>query len=490
MRARSAAAVAAVAALGLAAAARAEIRPPYGGAVEATLLGEPVALDPADAQSHAEVTVVGLVFDTLYALGPDGAAEPHLALGPPVLDAARTTAHVAVRRGVQFHDQSVMTAADVADSLERVRVRQGWLLAQVAAVRAAGDGVDLVLRAPGIDVAPLLALPQTAIARRGQAPTAARPIGSGPFVIDGVDPAGKHLALRAFDDYFAGRPYLDRLGLAWFDAPDAEARRFEAGAVQLSARGQTAFAGGRPRSPAAAVDSPASVLVFVGFGRQHAAVTGEPAFRRALDLALDRGAVATIATGERTQATRLPLPGGPPLDPQGLAGNVAAARGVLDEAGRRIPQLTEAGRRALRLAIVVDETRPDDREIALRVSRGLDRLGVGFTIEAVPARRLRDRAASGDCDLWIGQIAAPPGVAAAWWGAAFAAGGDDWAHRQLVTGAIDAGAATAEFARRLPILPLMFRSLLIWHQREIHGLAFDASGRPGFADLYRFKGRP
>jgi ABC-type transport system substrate-binding protein len=468
----------------------AETRPPYGGAVEATLLGEPIALDPADAESHADVTLVGLVFDTLYALGPDGVAEPHLALGPPVLDAARTTAHVALRRGVQFHDQAVMTAVDVADSLERVRGKLAWLLAPVTAVRAAGDGIDLVLRAPGVDVAPLLALPQTAITRRGQAPAAARPIGSGPFVIDGVDTAGKHLVLRAFDDHFAGRPYLDRLGLAWFDTPDAEARRFETGALQLSARGQTAFAGARPRSAAEAVASPASVLVFVGFGRQRAVITGNPGFRRALDLAVDRGAVATITSGERTQATRLPVPGGPPLDTASLAGNIAQARAVLDDAGRRIPELTEAGRRALRLVIAFEATRPDDREIALRVSRGLDRLGVGFSVVAVPARRLRECATTGECDLWIGQIAAPSGVEPAWWGAAFAAGGDDWARRQLVTGAIDPAQAAQEFTRQLPILPLMFRSLLLWHVREVHGLAFDASGRPGLADLYRFKARP
>src|SRR5678816_3936707 len=96
-----------------------------------------------------------------------------------------------------------------------------------------------MLRAPGVDVASLLALPQTAITRRGQAPAAAHPIGSGPFAVERFDLAARELALRAFDDHFAGRPYLNRLVLRWFDTPDAEARRFETGASQLSARGQT-----------------------------------------------------------------------------------------------------------------------------------------------------------------------------------------------------------------------------------------------------------
>jgi peptide/nickel transport system substrate-binding protein len=477
---------------GLAGLARAETRPPYGGEVRGSLLGAPVTFDPVAAQSHAEITVIGLVFDTLYAIGADGAVEPHLAVGPPVLDAARTTAHVALRRGVAFHDQAVMTAADVVDSLERVRSRVGWLLAPVTSVRAAGDGIDLALRAPGIDVAPLLALPQTAITRRGQVPTLARPIGSGPFAVDSFDAAAGHLVLRAFDDHFAGRPYLDRLELDWFDTPDGEARRFETGKAQLSARGMAAFAGARPMHAASGIESAAALLVFVGFGHHHAAVS-EPAFRQALDLALDRGALATITTGEHTEPTRLPLPGqagAPALDAAGRSGDPGRAGELLAAAGARVAVLAPDRLRGLTLSILVDQTRPDDREIALRVSRGLHRLDIGSTVEAVPAAVLRDRVARNDCDLWIGQIAAPVGIPAVWWGAAFAAGNEDWARRQLQAGAIDPVAAAAEFRRTLPIVPLMFRSLLVWHQNDVHGLGFDASGRPALADLYWFKAPP
>ncbi len=475
----------------LAAPARAETRPQYGGTVEAALLGAPVTLDPVAAQSHAEVTVVGLVFDTLYTVGPDG-AEPHLAVGPPSLDAARTTAHIALRRGVKFHDQSVMVAADVVDSLERVRKKVAWLLAPIASVRAAGDGIDLALRVPGVDVAPLLALPQTAITRRGQ-PPGARPVGSGPFAVDSFDREARRLVLKAFDDHFAGRPYLHRLDLGWFDTPDGEARRFETGAAQLSARGAAAFAGASPKYAASHVDGPTAVLVFVGFGRRHPVVTSEPAFRQALDLALDRAALSTVTSGERTVPARLPLPieaGGAELDAASQAGNPQQALAVLRAAGAHSGALAPAGLAHLSLAIIVDQTRPDDREIALRVSRGLARLGIGFTIEAVAADALRDRVQRGDCDLWIGQLAAPIRVAAAWWGAAFAAGGDDWAARQLAAGPIDPATAAPEFTRKLPIVPLMFRSLVVWHRNDVHGLGFDTSSRPGLADLYWFPKAP
>jgi peptide/nickel transport system substrate-binding protein len=483
------AAVPALATIALATAAHGETRPRYGGAVEAALLGAPVTLDPVAVQSSAELTVIGLVFDTLYTIGPDGAVQPHLAIGAPVVDVARATAHIALRKGVTFHDGAPLTAGDVADSLERVHVRLPWLLAPVATIRAAGDGIDLALRAPGVDLAPLLALPQAAITKRGQAP-GGKPIGSGPFAVDSFDPAGRRLALRAFDDHFAGRPYLDRLQLGWFDTPDGEARRFETGAAQLSARGVTAFAGGRPKYPASQVESPAALLLFVGFGKAQAAITGERAFRKALDLALDRGALATITTGEHTQPTRLPLPveaGAPLLDAAGRAGDATAARALLADAGKRTAALSAARLATAKLTILIDASRPDDRELALRVARGLDRLGLGYAIEAEPADKLRDRVARGACDLWIGQLAAPISVASAWWGQAFAAGADDWAQLRLAGGALDPAAAAREFAARLPIVPLMFRSLLVWYRSDVHGLGFDAAARPTLADLYWLK---
>jgi peptide/nickel transport system substrate-binding protein len=473
--------------------AHAETRPRYGEAVEGSLFGAPVALDPVAAQAHADLTVVGLVFDTLYTVGPDGAVQPHLALGPPTFDAAHTTAHIAIRRGVLFHDATPLTARDVADSLERARTKLGWLLAPVTAIRASVDSVDLVLRAPVADLATLLAQPQAAITKHGQAPAAGRPIGTGPFAFDGIDVPNKRLALKAFDDHFAGRPYLDRLVLGWFDTPDGEARRFETGAAQLSARGVGAFAGARPKYPASALESPAAVLLFVGFGKRNAQVTGDRGFRRALDLAVDRGALATITTGEHTRPTRLPLPieaGAAMLDAAGRAGDAVAARAVLAGAGKQVAALAPGSLAGVKLAIIIDETRPDDRELALRVSRGLDKLAIGFTIEAVSADQLRDRALRGDCDLWIGQLAAPITVAVAWWGQAFAVGNDGWVQARLATGALDPVEVGKQFADRLPIVPLMFRSLLIWHRTDVHGLGFDAIGRPGLADLYWFKGKP
>jgi ABC-type transport system substrate-binding protein len=478
--------------------AGAESRPRYGGNIEATLLGAPATLDPIGARTHAEVTVTGLVFDTLFRVGADGSAQPMLAAGPPTFDAPRTTVFVPIRAGVRMHDGSELTPGDVAQSLERVRQQARWVLPGVTAVKADEGGVVLSLRAPVAELTMQLSQPQTAITKGGKA-VGERPIGSGPYAADAIDRGHKKLSLRAFDDHFAGRPYVDSLTLTWYDTPDGEARRFETGRAQVSARGATAFAGAKPTVRVEDIEGPAALLVYVGFGRAHRDITDDRAFRHALDLALARGGLAAINSGERVIPTRAPVPieaGGSALDVRGRASDSDAARAQLADAQRRVAGLADARLPSLRLEVLVEDTRPDDREIAERVVLALDKLGIGAVITALPAQTLRDRVAKGTCDLWLGQLAEPIAFAQGWWAAAFAAGGDDWPIAQLQTGTLDVAAAAREFAARLPVVPLMFRSVRMWHPTNLRGIAFDAAGRPCYADLFLFgtatpnKGKP
>ncbi|HTR55761.1 MAG TPA: ABC transporter substrate-binding protein [Kofleriaceae bacterium] len=457
----------------------AETRPKYAGTVEATLLGAP-ALDPLAARTHADATAVALVFDTLYRIGPDGIAVPHLAVGEPVLDEKGTTVRIAIRKGVRFHDGTALEPRDVAASLERVRAKEKWLLAPVTAVGVDGDAITLSLRAPVADLTELLALPQTAVTKSGKAP-GAKPIGSGPYAVDSIDPTLHRMQLRAFEDHFAGRPYVD-LMLRWYDTPDGEVRKFETGAAQISARGVTAFPGAQPTYRAERLHVPAWVLEFVGFGQGHAAVTGDRAFRRALDLAIARGGLATINSGEDVVPVKTPLPGAPALPAPALAGELDAARAEV----AKVPALAPDRIGAVKLEILVEDTRPDDRELAERVARALDQLGIATTIAAVPAADLRDRVAKGKADLWIGQLAEPFGFADAWWGAAFAVGGDDWPAAQLASGSLDPAAAAKAFADREPIVPLVFRGLELWHRSDVRGLSYDGFGRPCYADMFYF----
>jgi ABC-type transport system substrate-binding protein len=478
--------------------AHAEGRPHYGGNVEATLLGAPATLDPLAARTHAEVTVVGLVFDNLYRIDGDGTVEPFVADGQPVFDEKQTTARIAIKKGIRLHDGTELTAADVAATLERARLQAKWVIAPLIGVKQDGDAVILSLRAPVPELTTRLALPQLAITKAGKAP-GERPVGSGPYLVDVIDRAHHRLQLRAFDDHFAGRPYVDQLELDWYDTPDGEARRFETGKSQTSARGAAAFAGGQPAFRSIDIESPPALLLYVGFGRAHADVTSERGFRRALDLALGRGGLTAITSGERVIPTRSPLPvelGGVALPAAGKVGDLAGAQRELGDAAKRVPALGVNELAKLKLEILVEDTRPDDREIAERVVLALDKLGIQAVITPLAAQVMRDRVAAGKCDLYIGQLDEPlaaSGAQAVWWDAVFAAGNDDWPTMQQQ---VEPATAAKEFAQRLPIVPLMFRSVRMWHPTNLRGVAFDASGRPCFADLFLFgaptpsKGKP
>ncbi|MBA3461673.1 MAG: ABC transporter substrate-binding protein [Deltaproteobacteria bacterium] len=464
----------------------AESRPHYGGALEGSLLGAPVTLDPPLAQSHAELTAVELVFDTLYRTGPAGLPQPHLAAGPPILAGGKL--QIELKTGVKFHDGSELGGADVAASLERIRTTPSrWALAGITAISYSGTALELTTSATPADAAKLLALPATAITKGGK-PQADRPVGSGPFVVDAWDKKGR-LVLKAFDNHFAGRPYLDQLTLRWYDTPDGEARQFEKGDAQLSSRGVAVFTGVQPKFKSLDVEGPAALLVFVGFGRVHADVMADRSFRRALDLALARGAMTSVTSGERLALSRVPLPveaGGPMLDAAGRLDNLVGAKAALADAAKRVKSLAPDRLAQLKLEILIDDTRPDDRELAERTAHALTKLSIASVITAVPAATLRERVKRGDCDLWIGQLAAPVTSAPAWWGVAFAAGGDTWAEQRLAAGPIDNAIAQKAFADRLPIVPLLFRAVRIWHRSDVRGLGFDATGRPSYADMFLY----
>lgn len=456
-----------------------EARPKYGHAIEGSLLGEPIALDPQAAQTHAEIAVVDLVFDALYRVDASGTARPHLAAGPPQLDAAGTAATIAIRKHVRFHDGAPLAPGDVAASLDRLRGK--WPLAAVTAVRALPDAIELTLRAPAADLPLLLALPQTAVTRGGRPPAANALVGSGPFAIEAIDRANKLIRLRAFDDHFAGRPYLDRLELRWFTTTTDEARRFESGKSQISARGVGPFTTSVPKYRADAVEGPAALLVYVGFGTARGELTRSVEFRRAIDLALARDPLRLVTSGERIAPTREPVPveaGGAALTAAARRGDLPAAQAALAAAARTVRALAPAARGQLgELEILIEDARPDDYKIANYVLYALHSLGIRAKITSLPARVFRARVAQGQADLWIGQLAMPILSARLWWGAAFAAGGDS------VTG-LDLASARQAFERRLPILPLAFRAVRLWHRTDVRGLVLDATGRPGFADVF------
>ncbi len=125
--------------------ARAYLPPPYGGTVAAPLTEQPVTLDPARASRESELQVISLLYDPLFALGPDGRPRPHLAHAPEISPDGRTW-RMTLRAGVLASGRPV-NAAEAAASLRRLkRGPNGYLMAPVHAIEVEGDVTWLVNR--------------------------------------------------------------------------------------------------------------------------------------------------------------------------------------------------------------------------------------------------------------------------------------------------------------------------------------------------------
>ncbi len=483
--ARGALTVAAIALAG--AVARGETRPRYGRKIVGSVLGQPASLDPVRVKSQAEAQLAVLLYDTLYRVGEEGEIVPHLAVDMPALSADGREARIRIVKGALFQDGSALGPADVAQSLDRLsRSDAAWLLAPVASISQDREVVVLALRRPTPELAEILAAPQASITAGGRAP-GKKPNGSGPFApARGAAKKGS-LLLVPWERHFAGRPYADKLDLRWFDQATAEARAYEVGELNLSFRGPVAFSGHEPKYPTEVTAGPAVVMAYVGFGRGHGRAFDNVDLRRAVSLAIGRDSLRSIGTGERVEPTPFPIAqdlAGPEPAPADLEAHVAEARAALARAAAKVKAL--GGKTTWEL--LVDRTRPDDREIGEKVVAALFRIGLGCKITELDAPALDARLLRGDYDLVIGQLAPPGPSPALQIAAAFAAGGEGFAAAQMTTAPLAIDVALTAFAQRLPILPLFHRAIRVHHRVDVRRVAFDATGRLLYPDMFLFGG--
>ncbi|MED4784920.1 SgrR family transcriptional regulator [Brevibacillus choshinensis] len=125
-----------------------------------------------------------------------------------------------LRKGVLFHHGRQMNAEDVCYSLLRLMEapsRHRWLTHSIQSVQAIEDHIVVVtLQQPNhlflhaLSKEYVSIVPKDYVVQMGEG-FAARPVGTGPFKVIRNDDS--MLVLEAFQPYFAGRPFLDRVEL-------------------------------------------------------------------------------------------------------------------------------------------------------------------------------------------------------------------------------------------------------------------------------------
>ena len=179
---------------------------------------KPDNMDPRFAISDASLDLLGLLHAGLITYDTrDG--QPKLQLAESIEQTSPTTYEVVLRDDITFHDGHPVTAEDVKYTFTQldsdlVQSPKGRTARMIEAFRVADDRhFTIELKEPHAPFYTDLSMgvvPKHICAGKPECP--GDPIGAGPFRFERRE--GSHtFTFRAFDDYFGGKPPIDRLTL-------------------------------------------------------------------------------------------------------------------------------------------------------------------------------------------------------------------------------------------------------------------------------------
>lgn len=365
------------------------------------LLSDP-ARDPAGADIQA------LVFDGLMRIGVDGLPEPALATDVPQPTANNTVYTFALRPGLTWQDGTPVSADDVLFTLRAVQssgftgdpvARSIWR--EVLVEKVDDRTVRCTLSAPfapflsqaTFPILPAHLLGDLAPEQWAAASFSQKPIGTGPYQL--TELTTEHAVLKANQQYFGGKPFLDTIEFRFFNSAQDALTALNRGEIAGLGYLGTSDIGRAPLprdvSPR---QTPLDAYTTLTFNLRVAPLSNQ-GVRRALARGLDKDAL--IANALDGQATRLDtpiLPGWwaadssltvPPASPQAATdalvslGYAPGADGVLQKDGQ-----------ALTLPLLTDDT-PDRLAAAQEIARQWGALGVKVDVQTVQADVLQQR---------------------------------------------------------------------------------------------------
>lgn len=180
------------------------------------LTAAPTHLDPHPQASTDSYRVVTQIYDRLVELDADMKLVPVLAESWEVKDETTTVFHL--RKGVKFHDGNEMKAEDVKFSLERCIASPGvnynyLIISEINIIDdytvefKTSEPCSVLLQRLTLDAASILS--KAAVESTDDFDS--HPVGCGPFKFVSWDTTSGEVVLEAFDDYWEGRPAIDKL---------------------------------------------------------------------------------------------------------------------------------------------------------------------------------------------------------------------------------------------------------------------------------------
>jgi peptide/nickel transport system substrate-binding protein len=196
------------------------VAPTRGGTLRFATAGGAASdtADPALAFDSFTIYTACLLYDTLVHADVNFDLAPSLA-SDWTSNPSATTWTFKLRGGVQFHDGSLMTSADVAYSIKRILVPKlaspvyGNIQPFVAASGISTPDPSTIvfhLTAPNAFFPQILALANFGVIPEGTT-SFAKPVGTGPFVLESLQPLANALFTRNDSYWKSGQPYLNEV---------------------------------------------------------------------------------------------------------------------------------------------------------------------------------------------------------------------------------------------------------------------------------------
>jgi len=304
-------------------------------------------LNPALAQKNFFIVPPqGLMYESLVRLDNGFQPKPQLAESWEASDAGKTWVF-RIRKGVEFHDGSKMTAKDVVWSLRAAMDPDSGstLYAQLKGllkpenITASDDTtVKIALEKPFVFLANPLGVRNARIFKDGYttADFAQKPIGTGPFKF-GSFVAGQSFSATRFDNYWQNnKPMLDEVRFKNIPEAASKMQALLTGEVDLI--DNIAFASSKQLDGTAYEALPLKDAAWHGIVCDTKVEPfSNPLVIQALKLAVDRQQVArTVYAGFATPSADTPIPLSDPYFPsdvQPRGRDVAAAKDLLKQAG-------------------------------------------------------------------------------------------------------------------------------------------------------------
>lgn len=326
--------------------------PPPPTEIAVGIASEPLTLNPIFAEDRSSLAVSHALFDSVESEGPGGALQPELAQQVTVGDGGRTYV-IRLRPDVKWHDGQPLKAEDVVFTYLAVTdpqvdspYRSLFLVdGKPPEIRAVDDlTVEIRLPRPSASFVNALTigiLPKHVFSKPEDVKNPRfnnNPVGTGPFRFQQWK-SGQSIELKRFDDYFGGKPGVDKL--IFRIIPESGMRSaFADGNIDVFAPSPADVLKLRSDQKASGsvnllrFDSGAVLTLLFHVKGSPAA---DAAVRRALSLAVDRAEIARSGFGApdlATPAVSLFPPGNwahtsgtaPAPDPE-------RAKKILDEAG-------------------------------------------------------------------------------------------------------------------------------------------------------------